>query len=56
MENNLGSLDKNSDNDDDDASDEYYNNRPNYKSFTSINLALSLNLLSFNLSKNQTLK
>ncbi len=56
IENNLGSIDKNSDNDDDDASDEYYNNRPNYKSFTSINIALSLNLFSFNLSKNQSLK
>lgn len=56
LENNLGSLDKNSDNDDDDVSDEYYNNRPNYKSFTSVNISLSLNLLSFNFSKNQTLK
>ncbi|RLD69872.1 MAG: hypothetical protein DRJ10_20965 [Bacteroidetes bacterium] len=56
LENNLGSLDKNADNDDDDEADEYYNGRPNYDSFTSINVSLSLNLLSFNFSKNQTVK
>jgi len=56
LENNLSSLDKNADNDDDDESDEDYNNRPNYDRFTSINISLSLNLLSFNLSKSQSVK
>ncbi|MEN8121988.1 MAG: hypothetical protein ABFS35_16685 [Bacteroidota bacterium] len=56
FENNLGAIDKNDDNNNDDAADETYNNRPNYKSFQSINITLSINLLSFNLSKKQSLK
>ena len=56
LENNLLGIDKNSDNDDDDVSDEYYNGRPNYESLTTINVSLSLNLFSFNLIKNQNKK
>ncbi|MDF1547239.1 MAG: hypothetical protein P1P88_05425 [Bacteroidales bacterium] len=56
LEKNLLAIDKNADNSDDDAPDEIYNSRPNYKSISSINISLSLNLLSFNLLKNQSLK
>jgi hypothetical protein len=56
LENNLLGIDKNDDNDDDDVSDEYYNSRPNYKNLTTINLSLSLNLLSFNLVKKQIIR
>ncbi len=54
MENNLGPIDKYSYSD---ASQNiYYDHRPNFKSLSSINVSLSMNLLSFNLIKGQSLK
>jgi hypothetical protein len=54
IEDNIGAIDqyKYSDN----SQDIYYNGRPNYKKMTSINLSLSMNILSFNLIKSQSLK
>jgi hypothetical protein len=53
LENNLGAIDKYSYSGDKNI---YYNNRPNFKGLTSVNLSLSMNLLSFNLIKGQSLK
>ncbi len=54
FENNILPIDKYSDSEDD--SNQYYDNRPNYKNLATVNVALSLNLLSFNLIKKQSLK
>jgi hypothetical protein len=54
LEDNIGDIDKYAYSDDE--GDIYYRGRPNYKKMTSLNVSLSLNLLSFNLIKSQTLK
>ncbi|NJO93026.1 MAG: hypothetical protein HC831_31765, partial [Chloroflexia bacterium] len=51
FENNLLPIDKFADSEDD--SNQYYDNRPNYKNLATVNVSLSLNLLSFNLIKNK---
>jgi hypothetical protein len=52
-EDNIGAIDKYSY--DDYNQNIYYNERPNYKSLSFVNISLSLNLLSFNLVKGQSL-
>jgi hypothetical protein len=54
LDQNLGAIDKYSDNVDDQNFD--HSGRPNYKSLTSLTVSLSVNLLSFNLIKGQSLK
>jgi hypothetical protein len=54
LEDNIGKIDKYAYSDDEE--DIYYDGRPNYKKMTSLNVSLSLNLLSFNLTKSQSFK
>jgi hypothetical protein len=53
-ESNIGAIDKYSYSDYN--QNIYYNERPNFKSLSTINVSLSMNILSFNLSKGQSLK
>ena len=54
LEDNMGAIDKYSY--DDYIDNIYFNERPNFQSLTTVNVSLSINLLSFNLIKGQSLK